>query len=160
MNAQAAMKQSMDMADMICHGYLDDLSDADLMRRAAPGVNHINWQIGHLISSEHNLVASHFPDDMPALPAGFAEKYAKETATCDDAGKFCKKEELLSVAKAQRAGVLKALAKTNEVELDKPSGMEFAPTIGAIFNLIGGHWLMHCGQWVVVRRQLGHQAKF
>ena len=30
-----------------------------------------------------------------------------------------------------------------------------APTLGALYLMQGGHWLMHCGQWVIVRRQLG-----
>ena len=33
--------------------YLDDLTDAELLVRPAENMNHIAWQLGHLIQSEH-----------------------------------------------------------------------------------------------------------
>ena len=35
-----------------------------------------------------------------------------------------------------------------------------APSVGAAFSMQGGHWLMHAGQWAVVRRQLGREPIF
>ena len=29
-----------------------------------------------------------------------------------------------------------------------------------MFSLFGSHWLMHCGQWAVVRRELGRKPIF
>jgi hypothetical protein len=31
----------------------------------------------------------------------------------------------------------------------------YAPTVAAVYDMQGSHYLMHAGQWVVVRRQLG-----
>ena len=42
-----------------------------------------------------------------------------------------------------------------EADLDKPTGWEMAPTVGALFVLIANHPMMHAGQFVVVRRKLG-----
>ena len=92
---------------------------------------------------------------MPALPSGFAEKYTKETASIDDPSAFASKDELMSTYKAQRAGTLAVLAKTSEQEMEAKTGVDYAPTVGAMFVLQGSHWLMHCGQWVIVRRSLG-----
>ena len=160
MNARDAIRLSIATAEMVVQPYLADLSDADLMRRAAPGINHINWQIGHLITAEHQMVAGVAPDAMPALPAGFAEKYGKATATSDDASQFLTKDELLKIAAEQRAGTLKALDAQTDESLDKATGIEYAPTVGALFSLQGAHWLMHAGQWAVVRRQLGRAPLF
>ena len=160
MNACDAIRLSLSTADMVVQPYLADLNDADLMRRAAPGINHINWQIGHLITAEHQMVAGVAPDAMPPLPAGFADKYGKATASSDDASQFLSKEELLKIAAEQRAGTLKALEAQTAESLDKATGIEYAPTVGAIFSLQGSHWLMHAGQWAVVRRQLGHPPLF
>ena len=33
---------------------------------------------------------------------------------------------------------------------------KFCPTVGAVFLLHPQHWLMHAGQWVIVRRKLGN----
>lgn len=155
MDAREAIKIGIDIADFIMLGYLGDLSDEDLMRRAAPEINHINWQVGHLIASEHGQITQVAPGAMPPLPAGFQEKYARDTVRIDDPAAFCTKEELLTLQKQQRAATLAALAKTSDEELGRESGLSYAPTVAAMFSLQGSHWLMHAGQWAVVRRQLG-----
>ncbi len=159
MNSRDAIKLSIDTGDMICMMYLGDLTDAELMRRPCDGCNHLNWQIGHLIASEHKMVSGcGYP--MPPLPAGFDAAYTKETSASDDASKFMSKAQLLEAYKTQRAATLAALAKTSDAELDKNTGVDYMPTVGAMFSLQGAHWLMHAGQWAVVRRQLGRPPLF
>ena len=100
---------------------------------------------------------------MPALPEGFAERYTKETAASDDDSAFDSKEDLLHIHQQQRAGTLAALSKLSDEDLDKatPESMQcYAPTVGSVFSLQGSHWLMHAGQWAVVRRQLGKPPLF
>ena len=101
MNVRDAIKLSIDTGNMVSMMYLEDMSDKELMHRPCPGCNHINWQVGHLIASENHMGNTMNPGSMPALPAGFEAKYSKETATIDDASKFCTKAELLAVYKAQ-----------------------------------------------------------
>jgi len=161
MNARDAVKLSIDTGNMISMAYIEDLNDKDLLRRPSPGCNHINWQIGHLISSEHRMGNTVAPGSMPELPAGFDARYTKETAAIDDPAKFCTKAELLAVYKQQRAATLAALAKvSDDAELDRTTGVDYAPTVGAMYSLQGSHWLMHCGQWAIVRRQLGRPPLF
>jgi hypothetical protein len=160
MHVKELIKKTIDMGHSVCMAYLTDLTDAQLMLRPAPGVNHINWQLGHLIVSENyhsNLVIA---GKMPPLPAGFAAKYAKDTATSDDPKAFCSKEELLKVAADQRAGTLAILGAVSDAELDANSGLSYCPTKAELLALEGTHWLMHCGQWAVVRRQLGKPPLF
>jgi DinB family protein len=155
MNVKDALKLAIDSGNMIAMGYLEDLTDREMFHRPCKSANHINWQVGHLIASENVMGNQAIPGSMPPLPAGFAEKYTTETASSDDAARFCTKAELLKVFEQQRAATLAALAQVNEADFDKPTGVSYAPTIGAMFNLHGGHWLMHAGQWAVIRRQLG-----
>lgn len=143
------------MAEMVGLSYLGDLSDQELMLRPHPECNHVNWQVGHLICSEHQLLEAIAPGQLPPLPAGFAEKYGRDTATSHEPSQFASKDALLQVYKEQRAGTLAVLAATSAADLDSPTGMDYAPTWAAIFRLQGEHWLMHCGQWVVVRRMCG-----
>lgn len=91
MDSREAIKVSIGTADFVAMSYIADLTDQDLMLRPHPGCNHINWQIGHLVAAEHNLINQVVPGAMPALPAGFADKYTKETATSDDSTKFALK---------------------------------------------------------------------
>lgn len=153
MQTSEAIKLGLDTAQMVTMAYLGDLSDADLLKRPHPQCNHINWQVGHLIESEHQMAAAVNPSQ-PALPAGFAEKYSRDNAMHDDPSKFCTKDELMAVYHAQRSGVLAALAKASDADWPKETGISYAPTVASLYTMIGGHWLMHCGQWVIVRRQL------
>jgi hypothetical protein len=160
MNAKDAIKLGIDSGRMISIGYIEDLTDQELLHRPAKGANHINWQMGHLIASENEMINQAAPGSMPPLPVGFAQKYTKETAAKDDGASFLKKADLLKAFEEQRAGTLKALAKISDTDLDKPTGVSYAPTIAALFSMQGTHWLMHAGQWAIVRRQLGRAPMF
>ncbi|MGN6136473.1 MAG: DinB family protein [Aureliella sp.] len=155
MDAREAIKKSINMAEQVAHAYLDDLSDADMMKRPHPQCNHINWQVGHLISSEHQMLSAHVPGGMPPLPDGFAAKYTRETAGSDDPSRFASKAELMEAYRTQRAAAVQALSKVGDADWQKESGFSYAPTLADLYALIGSHWLMHCGQWVIVRRELG-----
>ena len=157
------IKTELQMPNFVVKAYLEDLSDDQLMLRAAEGVNHIAWQVGHLIVSENQLINMVCPNSMPPLPEGFAEKHSKDTAASDNPQEFCTKAEYLKAMDEQRAGTLAALANLSDEDLAKPAPEDvqrIAPTVGAMFAMQGTHWMMHAGQWVVVRRQLGKPALF
>ncbi len=162
MDARDAIKANIGTADMVCHTYLDDLNDEEMMHRPHAGCNHLKWQVGHLVAADHMMVEGICPGTMPPLPAGFAERYSKETIGNDDPQAFDSKADLLRLATAQREAALAALAKIADADLDCESPESFrayAPTVGAVFSMLGSHWMMHAGQWVIVRRQLGKEVK-
>ncbi|MEQ1904769.1 MAG: DinB family protein [Pirellulaceae bacterium] len=163
MNAKEALKINLDMGEYISLGYLGDLTEQDLMHRPAQNANHIRWQLGHLIVSEHEMIEGCFPGSMPKLPEGFKAKYAKETAASDKISDFHTKDQLMEAYKQQRAATLKNLEKVSEADLSKasPESMQsYAPTVGAALSMQGTHWVMHAGQWAVIRRQLGRAPLF
>jgi len=160
MNTKQALKLSIDMGQMIAKGYLEDLSDDELMQRPHPQCNHIKWQLGHLIAGEHEIIELVAPGSMPPLPAGFAERYTKETAASNDPQAFDSKADLLKQFELQRAGTLAALEKTSDADFDRETGVSYAPTVGAMFELQGSHVIMHAGQWAVLRRILGRAPLF
>jgi len=160
MNAIQAIQTTITSGEMVCMGYLNDLTDTEMMQRPAPGCNHINWQVGHLIASEHQMMEHILPGSMPPLPTGFVAQYSKEAATSDDPATFLSKEQLLQVFQAQRAATLANLNQQTPEDLDRASGVDYAPNVAMIFSMQGLHWLMHAGQWAVVRRQLGRPPLF
>src|SRR6476620_2496056 len=109
MNAKDAILLNINMANMICQGYLSDLTDSELLVRPVPGANHTAWPLGHLLVSEHEMVETAFPGSMPALPAGFKEKYTADTSKLDSPGAFHPKSVYMSIYEQQRAGTLQAL---------------------------------------------------
>ncbi len=163
MNGTEAFRASLGLPDHIVTAYLGDLTDEELLVRPAEKANHIAWQLGHLIASENQMVEQVCPGSMPPLPDGFAEKYTKDTASIDDPSAFLKKEEYLELYQQQRAATLAALAKLSDEDLDAEapeSYREICPTVAAIFTLQPTHWVMHAGQWAVIRRQLGREPLF
>ena len=80
MKAKDAIRQAIEMSNMITGKYLDDLDEAAFLSRPVAGMNHIAWQIGHLISSERDVIDTIKPGFCPALPEGFDAKHTKETA--------------------------------------------------------------------------------
>ncbi|WP_283432515.1 DinB family protein [Neorhodopirellula lusitana] len=158
MHGKEAIRSAMGLSDMVYTSYLGDMEDAELMLRPAPGCNHLAWQTGHLIASEVSLLKSICPDTATELPEGFAEAHGKENIDCDDASKFCSKDEYLALMKKVRETSLAALDAITDEQLAAASPEQFqpwCPTVGAVFVLIGSHALMHSGQVVPVRRQLG-----
>lgn len=160
MNGREAIRLGLDMAEFVSLAYLQDLAPADLLHRPCPGANHIAWQLGHLIVAEHELIEKVCPGRMPALPAGFAGRYTKETCTSDNPADFHSSDEFLAAYRTQRAGTLSALNALTDADLDAASGVDYAPNVGGIFSMQGSHWLMHAGQWAVIRRQMGRPPLF
>ena len=163
MDSKAAIKASIDMGKMISMAYLGDLTDEEMMHRPHPDCNHIKWQFGHLIAAEHSIIEGCVPGSMPPLPEGFAEKYGKETAGSDDAAAFHTKQELMQLFEEQRSGTLAALEQLTDDELSKPGPeamRSYIPDWGTAFVMQDSHWVMHAGQWAVIRRQLGRPPLF
>lgn len=157
MNLKDSIRYTINMGDMILTTYVSDLADADLLVRPVPGMNHVAWQLGHLIASEHKMLAD-AGVAMPSLPAGFAEAHTKETAKSDDRAKFFTKQQYLDRLSEQRKGTLAALDRMSDEQLSRPTPeamRAYAKTVGEAFNMIGVHTLMHVGQFVGVRRKCG-----
>ena len=158
MNAKDAIRSTANVSMMVLKSYVSDLAEADLMRRPTDGCNHIAYQLGHLISSEVHLLEMIAPGSSAKLPEGFAEAHAKEQAGDDNPAHFRSKAEYLELMDKVRAATLATLDAYPDSDLDKagPEGMRsFCPTMGDMFTLIATHPMMHAGQFVIVRRQLG-----
>ncbi len=159
----AQIKAELELPAFVVNAYLEDLTDADLLVRPFEGMNHLAWQLGHLIGSEKFHVETVYPDSMPPLPDGFYDAHDKPQATSDDPADFLDKATYLALMQEQRAGTLGVLAKLTDAELASPSPEPIAylgPTIGCVFAAQSAHWMMHAGQWAVIRRKLGRPPQF
>ena len=97
------------------------------------------------------------------MPDGFAAAHQRETCGLDDPRKFAKMSEYLALMDQTKAASLAAVDATPEADFDKPGPepmRQYAPTVGAVLSLLSGHWLMHAGQFVVLRRKLGRPILF
>jgi len=162
MTPKDVIRQVVEFCHQVTRTYVDDLTDNELLVRPVPGANHIAWQLGHLISSDHHMLTQ-LGRPAPALPAGFAERYTKETAASDTPAKFHTKAQYLALGDQMRQAALAAIDATPEADLSQP-GPEamraYAPTVTSILTMLGTHRLMHAGQFVTVRRKLGKPPLF
>jgi hypothetical protein len=163
MDAKQVIREALDQAKTTSEILLGGLSDAEMLTRAVPGMNHPAWQLGHLVASEKWMVEQVKPNSMPALPPGFEDRYSPKNAQSEDTTGWLDKATLLDLAAQQRAGTLKVLEQLTDAELQKP-GPEMlraiAPTNSATLLLVASHWSNHSGQWTAVRRLLGKPIAF
>ncbi|MBX6312168.1 MAG: DinB family protein [Isosphaeraceae bacterium] len=158
MQAKDVIRNSLETSDFVLQSYIGDLDDADLLIRPVPGMNHIAWQLGHLIATERRFVEAIQPGSCPPLPEGFDDGHGRMATGVDDPSKFYPRARYQELWKAQRAATHAVLERLSEADLDRTDPERFpsfAPTVGAILNLCGTHALMHAGQFVGVRRKLG-----
>ena len=158
MNAKDAIRSSANLSYHVLKSYISDLEDAELLRRPAAGCNHLAWQLGHLISSEVMLQKMVAPESEVKLPEGFNEAHSKENCENDSPADFLGKDAYVELYDKVRAATLATLDAYPEADLDKPGPermQSLCPTMGDMFTLIATHPLMHAGQFVIVRRQLG-----
>jgi len=162
MDIKQAIRASLNQSDFLVNGYLADITPEELVARPCKGGNHIAWQLGHLIASERHLVEQAVPGKMPPLPVGFAERHKRDTATNDDPTAFATKEEYFALAKQIRAATVQIATDLPMADFDKPVTKvpPFVKTVGELFLFIGPHWIMHAGQWAVIRRTLGRPPLF
>ena len=158
MDAKDAIRSSANLSTLVLTSYISDLDDADLMRRPGEGCNHLAWQLGHLIAAEVMLLEKVAPGQGIELPGGFAEAHAKEASGNDDPAGFHGKRTYVELFDKVRAASQAALDAYAQSDFDNPAPDEFrdfCPTMGDLFTLIATHPMMHAGQFVIVRRQLG-----
>jgi uncharacterized damage-inducible protein DinB len=97
------------------------------------------------------------------LPAGFAERYTKETASINDPAKLGKKDDLLALFDKTREKTCTWAAALSADDLAKPAPekmRQMVPTVGHVLLLLPAHAGMHVGQIQVLRRKLGKPLLF
>jgi hypothetical protein len=154
-----ALSRSLEMMKMT----LADFSDADVLARPASGANHAAWQLGHLAAAEARMVAAAAGKGEPELPAGFAERFKKDTAGSNEAAAFPKKSELLDVFASVRKASIEWAASLTPEQMDRPapeSIRAFCPAVGHMPGVLTEHTAMHLGQFQVIRRALGKPVLF
>jgi fermentation-respiration switch protein FrsA (DUF1100 family) len=162
MTAKDLLRQSIEFGHRVTRGFVEDLTDAELLVRSVPTANHIAWQLGHSIASTRRLLLA-VGRQAPVLPEGFEAAYTKETSASDDPAKFATKAQYLALMEQMKAASLAAVDATPEADLDLPAPERMRqrmPTVGVVLLMLGAHWTVHAGQFVPIRRKLGKPPLF
>lgn len=159
MHAKETIRNTIAMGDRVISEYTKDLADADLLVRPIPGMNHIAWQLGHMLWAERWWMELVEPGASPPLPEDFEAGHGRDKHNVDDPALYYPVAKYRELWEAQRKATLAILDKLTDEQLAAPPNDErmkqFVGNVANMFNLIGEHALMHCGQFVAVRRKLG-----
>ena len=163
MNAIESLTFSLEFSKGLLLRAISDISESDLNTRAVAGSNRLNWQLGHLISSERGILGS-AGCSYPELPAGFSEDHAnKPEVTGSDAPLKWTVADYQKLIEETRAASIAGLAKLSTADLDKATTgpmSSMVPRVGNLFELAAQHFVMHSGQVSVIRRKLGKPVLF
>lgn len=163
MNAIDSLAFSLQFSKGLLIGALSDISESDLNTRAVEGSNRLNWQLGHLITSERGILGG-AGCTYPELPSGFSEDHAnKPEITGSESPLKWTVADYKQLIEETRSASLAGLAKLSEAELEKPTTgpiSSMAPKVGNLFELAAQHFVMHSGQVSVIRRKLGKPVLF
>ena len=155
MHSKEIIRHTLGMADHLLNAYVCDLTNDEIFLQPVAGMNHIAWQMGHLISSERDMAEMIQPGSSPALPEGFADVHGRSDTKGTSPSQFLTKDAYLELYKAQRAATNAILDSISDEGLATPTQdgyAQIASNFATLLNLIGQHYLMHLGQFVAVRR--------
>ena len=155
------VRSSIELPERIVDAYLRDLDSRELLIRPHPSANHIAWQLGHLLVSEAKHFRAVREDSISPIPFEFLQRHAKERAKEDE--DFLSKEVYVERMLLHRKEMREVLSTFSDDELSSPSPDSvkyLGPTVACVFTGNAGHWMMHVGQWAVVRRLLQKPIAF
>ena len=141
--------------------HLADFSDADMLKRTCASANHAAWMLGHLATSEAELINIATPGAIPLQDPAFRERHSSKGTQLDDG--FKSKDELLKTLEATRAKSIEWVEKLSDGEMKRPMPKQwenFAPTVGHLAHMVPLHAMMHLGQIQGIRRALGKPVLF
>jgi hypothetical protein len=142
---------------------LADFSDADMLVRPVPAANHALWQIGHLVLETAEWAAVVPGVKVPEVPADWKDKFGKGASKSDNAKAFPAKAEVMKVFAAVNSALAEGVRRLSPEDLNKPGPEQFkafAPTVGHLIEMTGAHYMMHVGQFQVIRRKLEKPVLF
>jgi uncharacterized damage-inducible protein DinB len=137
-------------------GFIADLSPAEMLHRPVPKANCAAWIVGHLILTDRRVLGRAGVKDLPALPEGFEQRYARDEHApfAGDYGDVSVLRPLWNRHRemlAQTAGGMSGEQLTQALEQPHPR----FKTAGEMLLFMALHATMHAGQISTIRRSLG-----
>lgn len=127
---------------------IGDMTDADLLQRPVLAANNGLWQIGQLAAAEAMMVNACAGKTVIELPAGFSERYTKETASVNDAAKLGTKADLVATLEKVREKTCAWVGTLSDSDMAQPAPemmRSICPTVGHLIHLFLSHVAMHVG---------------
>lgn len=136
--------------------YLEDLKPEEYTHRPAPKANCAAWLVGHLILTERQALKRMGVTDLPALPDGFEQRFARDD-TAPFACDFGDPAALLPLFDQHRQRLIDAVKSAPPQQLAEPveKPHPLFKNTGEVAHFMAIHTTMHAGQVTIIRRSLG-----
>ncbi|CAN5702526.1 hypothetical protein BH09PLA1_BH09PLA1_27080 [soil metagenome] len=146
---------SLTTAKMMARRFTEDFQPGEYLHRPAAKANCAAWLLGHLTLTNRRT-ASLFHADLPALPDGFEQRFARDE-TAPGASEFGDCGSLLPLLEQSFDALIAVVRTASPEQLDtavaRPTPMY--KTLGTLANFMALHALVHIGQITTIRRSLG-----
>jgi hypothetical protein len=145
----AVSKQTLD-------AFIADFKGADWLHRVAPKANCAAWIVGHLVLTERRALTIGGVKDLPALPQGFEQRFARDE-TAPSASDFGDTSILVPLFDRFRSMTIEHVRGMTVAQLNQPlekPNPRFG-TVGEFIGYMAMHVSMHAGQISFIRRSLG-----
>lgn len=135
----------------------EGITQQDSLIQPQPGGNCFNWNLGHLVWSNEQVLD--LLREPPVLGEAALERYARGSAPLRDAAEAFPIEKLLAAWDESCARIEHGLARLDPGRLAEPA--PFSPrndpseTLGTLLTIIMFHQASHTGQLSLLRRIAG-----
>lgn len=157
--APEALAKSIKQAARIVLFFTEDLKGGDWTHRPCAGANCAAWIVGHLILSSRSMMQRAGHTDLPALPADFEKRFARDEAApkAVDYGDVSTLRDLFQQHHDLMSAVVARQTPEN-LARDLNMNHPIFTTVGAMFAFTPVHIGTHAGQISTIRRSLGRPA--
>jgi hypothetical protein len=151
-----ALSLGIEIASMQFMRMTEDLKGTDWLHRPCDQANCAAWTAGHLVLVSRNMMKRCGVTDLPALPEGFEQRFARD-ATAPKASDFGDTSILRPLFKEHHERFATAARSLTPEKLDTSQGTDhpYFRTIGAMLAFAPVHIGEHVGQLSTIRRSLG-----
>ena len=136
---------------------LAEMTDEQLLARAAGSGNHAMWVMGHMATVDDNVVSA-ITGEPQRLPETFRTLFAAGSKPTDRAADYPSRQELTGAMNAARERLKQWIATLDDSTAFEPTPermRRFAPNRIVLGLTVSAHEMMHAGQVTAVRAALG-----
>ncbi len=136
--------------------FVQDLSPEDYLHRPVAGANCTAWIVGHLILTDRLALGRLGQTNLPALPVGFEQRFARDEHA-PSAADYGDTSVLRPLWNQHRELLAEAAKKLSEAQFHQPleQPRPLFKTLGEMLHFMALHATMHAGQISTIRRSLG-----
>jgi uncharacterized damage-inducible protein DinB len=151
-----AIAYAITTSQILLDSFLKDISAEDYLHRPVAGANCAAWIVGHLVLTDRSVLGRLGMKDLPALPDGFEQRFARNERA-PAAADYGEVSVLRPLWNRHRELLAQAVRNLPDAQFQQPleQPRPLFKTVGEMAHFMAIHATMHAGQISTIRRSLG-----